>query len=433
MESLSINNFAGLKSVSIDVKPVTGLIGPQASGKSVIAKLLYFFREVGSRLPLAVTQGMDGVKYKSDCLKRFHLYFPIENTGVSDFSIKYTTNGQSITIKFQEDSGSREPSLGLEWADFYSSILEKFANRKKELFGGLGDAEKEVLSAANRTLRDEMYVDIASVLGKWAKFEQIFIPAGRAFFSQVRETIFSRLESGEQLDPFMAAFGSLIGQSRNLLETRGFYGPVEGQPQGEASRHGVLREIFKKILHADLVRIEKQDFLEFEDGRRVKLAQASSGQQEILPLLLLLARFFSLSHARGRAVYIEEPEAHLFPSTQRLVVELMARSFRARAGEMNLVITTHSPYILTSVNNLLQAGHLYSKASPEVGKKLQQIISKKYIFNHGEVGFYSLGKGLLADLMEPETGLINAEIIDSVSNEIAVQFGQLIAEGYEQS
>jgi predicted ATPase len=121
-------------------------------------------------------------------------------------------------------------------------------------------------------------------------------------------------------------------------------------------------------LRANLLRIEKQDLLEFEDGRRVKLAQASSGQQEILPLLLLLARFFSLRLARGRAVYIEEPEAHLFPSTQKLVVELMARSFRARSGEMSLVITTHSPYILTSVNNLLQAGQVYSKASPEIEK-----------------------------------------------------------------
>jgi hypothetical protein len=35
--------------------------------------------------------------------------------------------------------------------------------------------------------------------------------------------------------------------------------------------------------------------------------------------------------------------------------------------------------------------------------------------------------------MEAETGLINAEVIDSVSNEIAVQFGQLLAEGHEKS
>jgi hypothetical protein len=433
MEKLSINNFAGLKSVNIDVKPVTGLIGPQASGKSIIAKLLYFFREIGSRLPAAVTEGLDGAKYKIECLKKFRRYFPIENTGVSDFSITYTTKAQSISVTFSLDSVPGEGTLGIEWTDFYNSVLEKFANRKKELYGAIGDTEKEALIAASRSLRQEMDAEISSVLGKWAKFEQIFIPAGRAFFSQVRETIFTRLESGEQLDPFMAAFGTLIGQSKSLLETRGFYGPVEGQPQAEVKRYDVLHAIFKNILHANLLRIEKQDFLEFEDRRRVKLAQASSGQQEILPLLLLLARFFSLSHARGRAVYIEEPEAHLFPSTQRLVVELMARSFRAREGEMNLVITTHSPYILTSINNLLQAGQLYSTASIETAQKLGRIINKKHIFKLGEVGFYGLGDGQAAQIMDADTGLINAEVIDSVSSEIAIQFGQLLAEGHEKS
>ncbi len=433
MENLLINNFAGLKSVNIDVKPVTGLIGPQASGKSIIAKLLYFFREIGSRLPTAVADGLDGTRYKQECCNRFRRYFPIENTGVSDFSITYTTKDQTISVNFLTDAAPDEATLGLEWSAFFDSVLEKYASRKKELYGAIGDAEKEALNAANKTLRDEIDAEIASVLGKWAKFEQIFIPAGRAFFSQVRETIFSRLESGEQLDPFMAAFGSLIGQSKTILETRGFYGSVEGHPQSEAKKYEPIREIFKKILRADLLRIEKQDFLEFEDGRRVKLAQASSGQQEIIPLLLLLARFFSLSHVRGRAVYIEEPEAHLFPSTQKLVVELMARSFRARAGEMNLVITTHSPYILTSVNNLLQAGQLYSTASPEAAIKLGQIINKRHVFNPDEVNFYALNAGQAHQIMEKETGLINAELIDAVSSEIAIQFGQLLAEGHEKS
>ena len=433
METLTIKNFAGLKSVSIDVKPVTGLIGPQASGKSVIAKLLYFFREVGSLLPSAVTQELDGTKYKLECLKRFRRYFPIENTGVSDFSIKYTSNSQSITVTFLTENGSGKSSFELAWTDFYNSVLDKFAIRKKELFGGLGDPEKEVLTATNRALRDEMDVELSSVLGKWAKFEQIFIPAGRAFFSQVRETIFSRLESGERLDHFMTAFGSILEQSKSVLETRGFYGPVDGQPPSEVKKYEVLRKILKTIVRANLLRIEKQDFLEFEDGRRVRLAQASSGQQEILPLLLLLARFSSLSHVRGRAVYIEEPEAHLFPSTQKLVVELMARSFRDRSGEMSLVLTTHSPYILTSINNLLQAGQLYSSASSETARKLGQIIPKRHVLEPGEVGFYALENGSANDIMDSDTGLINAEVIDAVSGEIAVQFSQLIAEGHEKS
>ena len=54
-------------------------------------------------------------------------------------------------------------------------------------------------------------------------------------------------------------------------------------------------------------------------------------------------------------------------------------------------------------------------------------------FNLGEVAFYALNDGQATQIMDAETGLINAEVIDSVSNEIAVQFGQLLANGHEKS
>jgi hypothetical protein len=433
MEKLLVNNFAGLQPVELEIRPVTGLIGPQASGKSVIAKLLYFFREIASSLPAAVVEGQEGPQYKAECCKRFSRYFPIENTGVSDFEITYQSQGEQVRMTFATREGAKEPIVGLEWSSFYDAVFKKFARRKREVLGAVGDAEKDAITAANRALRDEVDRDIADALGTWAKYEQIFIPAGRAFFSQVRGTVFTRLEAGESLDPFMVAFGSLLEQSKSILESRGFFGGVEGLSAGRRASFDALRSAFEEILRARLRRSEKQDFLEFADGRRVKLAQASSGQQEALPLLLLLARFVSLSHARGRAVYIEEPEAHLFPTTQKLIMELMARAFRARNGEMCVVLTTHSPYILTSVNNLLQAGKLYAGASKEAAKRLARILPRKRTFSPGEVGFYALEDGKAKPILDPETGLIDGDVIDQVSNDIAIQFDKLLSEGNEKS
>ena len=231
----------------------------------------------------------------------------------------------------------------------------------------------------------------------------------------------------------MLEFGSLLERSKNILESQGFFGQKENVSDGDTKKIERLREIFKEILRGDLERYEKQDFLKYDDGRRVKLAQASSGQQEALPLLLLLARFVSLHHKRGRAVYIEEPEAHLFPATQKLIVEFMARAFRARNGEMCLVITTHSPYILTSINNLLQAGILYGETKPEAEQRLSQVVRKSQTFKPGEVGFYALNDGGAKSIMDKETGLIDGTVIDQVSNDIAIQFDKLLAEGNEKS
>jgi predicted ATP-dependent endonuclease of OLD family len=46
MRRLIIQNFSCIKNATIDFGRVTVLIGPQASGKSVICKLNYFFLDV---------------------------------------------------------------------------------------------------------------------------------------------------------------------------------------------------------------------------------------------------------------------------------------------------------------------------------------------------------------------------------------------------
>ncbi len=190
----------------------------------------------------------------------------------------------------------------------------------------------------------------------------------------------------------------------------------------------------KSILHAEfgLDEKKKEYFLQHDDGRRVWLGQASSGQQEALPLLLVLARSFSRPHGRGRALYIEEPEAQLFPPAQKDFVELLGRVFRSRRDEMNLVVTTHSPYILTSINNLLQAGKLYreTKARPVHAYRLSQIVPSS--FDPGKVLFYALKGGSASSIMDPETGLIDAAVIDQVSADIAIEFDKLLSKADEK-
>ncbi|MDR2499832.1 MAG: AAA family ATPase, partial [Treponema sp.] len=46
LERLIVKNFLCLKDIDIEVKDFLILIGPQAAGKSLCAKLLYFFRSV---------------------------------------------------------------------------------------------------------------------------------------------------------------------------------------------------------------------------------------------------------------------------------------------------------------------------------------------------------------------------------------------------
>jgi predicted ATPase len=46
MQKIIIKNFGPIKYAEIEVKKILVLIGEQASGKSTIAKLIYFFKTI---------------------------------------------------------------------------------------------------------------------------------------------------------------------------------------------------------------------------------------------------------------------------------------------------------------------------------------------------------------------------------------------------
>lgn len=64
MEELKIKGFAGISRAEIQVKQFTIFIGHQASGKSICAKLIYYFRQMISGMALEVSSGSSKVEIK---------------------------------------------------------------------------------------------------------------------------------------------------------------------------------------------------------------------------------------------------------------------------------------------------------------------------------------------------------------------------------
>lgn len=57
IETLTIKGFAGIESLEIQTRPFTVIIGPQSVGKSIVAKLLFFFKHAPRTLYLAALKG----------------------------------------------------------------------------------------------------------------------------------------------------------------------------------------------------------------------------------------------------------------------------------------------------------------------------------------------------------------------------------------
>jgi AAA15 family ATPase/GTPase len=421
MEKICINHFAGLKTVSIETGPITVLIGPQATGKSVTAKLIYFFREIAPQILNAAIEGKSASDFKKEIQNKFCLYFPPDSWPHKNFSVVYENNAQKICVEYiHNEEKPPETSIELTLSAFYEESIAKFGKRFGELSKTVPEGDAPQNAVVRQQFRNEVFKALDQTLGKWSKFQQIFIPAGRAFFSLLKSSIFRTLESGQELDPFLVSFGAFLEESKDVLFERRL---SKDKDNSEGMR--AFQKTLSSVMSGTFKRVKREDSLHYSDSRKVRLPQASSGQQEALPLLVILGRFITLSHVSGRSVYIEEPEAHLFPETQRTIVEFMANTFRARQDQMCLVVTTHSPYILTAMNNLLEAGKQF-QSNPKAAEKLEKIIPRSTALYPGEVKAYSIENGVAKSILCKESNLIDAEIIDRVSSEIAVKFDELL-------
>jgi predicted ATP-binding protein involved in virulence len=425
-EKLIIRNFAGIKELEIEIKRINILIGPQASGKSVCAKLLFYFKNFVWEILSVVENEQTKRNLDSSYSKKFEEYFPPDSWGNYDFFIKYEISNVFIEISRKQDSKGK---ISLSYSDFFKkeltglrSLLRKAKDKSSDKSANYERIDRLYLT--RQVLRDNLIDSLIMSLCKEAAFNQLFIPAGRSFFANLQSNIFSFLSSNNALDPFLRAFGSTyesIKNARLRFRNRSEEKDVR-EMQDEISR------LIEKSLCGKHVHEKGKDFLEVADGRRISVANSSSGQQETLPLTIMLAALpFLVAPRSGQTVYIEEPEAHLFPSAQRNVIELIATVFNYRKEKLQFFITTHSPYVLTALNNLLQAGLLYEESSQDVLHQLEKIVPRYKALTTSDLSAYVLANGKCSSIICSDTGLIDAKIIDSVSDELAIEFDKLLS------
>jgi hypothetical protein len=184
------------------------------------------------------------------------------------------------------------------------------------------------------------------------------------------------------------------------------------------------RLLIASILKGEYV--PKENFVRLADGKKVSLELLSSGQQEVLPLVLVFAYIISLrldSHGFSN-IYVEEPEAHLFPDAQEQISRLISFLRYNASQEVKFVITTHSPYILAAFNNLIKVGNMV-KQNPGLKEVVSKEIPESMHIDIEHFSAYSLENGKAASIIDKETNLINADAIDSVSESIMEIFNTL--------
>ena len=138
--------------------------------------------------------------------------------------------------------------------------------------------------------------------------------------------------------------------------------------------------------------------------------------------MLLILKILPRMYEKETTFFIEEPEAHLFPTSQKQIISLIATIYNAFGH--SFFITTHSPYILTAINNLVVGQDAYDKANGDTEKlkRLEKVLPADELIRLEDVSAYTLNKGKLESIIDMENRLIGANLLDSVSDEFEAAF-----------
>lgn len=447
MESIEIKNFGPIKHVKLDLKDINVFIGPTASGKSTVAKLVAIVRDFS--FVTAIT---------FDLFLEYIIRYNIEFEVTSKTYIKYSNGRYYWELKHRNivDNGSnwllstlvtmmeqlelitkqrKYPSgksgqnvqkqlqtviiAGFLLSDELDEIIkmeykgddQKLPKPVQDLLSIAKNYRKRLntddlksednLAVVNELLNDSRLTELLPVAGTKMGPEQVlYVPAERSLISMVGESIFGLMSNNVSISTTIKEFGSRF----------------------EAARKS-LKRLQIDFLNVEYEYSDRGNIVRLANNTETKLEQASSGLQSIIPLLLVVDKETDKKDTFEKYFIIEEPELNLYPITQAGLVNFIIE--RINKHQDKLIITTHSPYIITSLDNLIQADNAV-KRNPEAEAKVEEIVPKSHWVDFDRVSCYYFKDGKCLSTLDKEYRSIGPSSIDDASINIGKTYDELL-------
>ncbi|MDR2917635.1 MAG: ATP-binding protein [Tannerella sp.] len=396
MARIIVENFGAIKSADINIKKYNFYIGETSSGKSTMAKLITIFN---SSPFYAIKDGDFKSFFK--LLDQYNIGFKFAPSTI----INYENGNYSWYISnniFR--TNNQDADLMGKSDDFIEYFIRTKENNKK--FDAFIKSLKTILKDQEDIKKDKNFVSMLKGIIEDSLYNNnlpIYIPAERLLISTFTNNIFTLLQSGASIPECIKEFGRLYENAR----------------------------VKSKNLDIDILDIkvefskDEDKIIINQDNAEIKFSQASSGIQTLIPLWTVLNEH--ISDEMKQIIVIEEPELNLYPSSQCSLIEWIMRKLRKSAGSI-IVLTTHSPYVLSTIDNLVYAQEIIEKSAGNINviKKINKLIPSKALIRFDEVSssFFD-SDGMVTDIRDEEMSLIGSQKIDGASNRLNYIFDEL--------
>lgn len=426
-QHLEITNFGPIKTAEIEVKKCNILIGPQASGKSTVAKLIHFFRDIPAGMYRLASSHNKPIQLSLASVEGNHLSRLLDlfgsETCENAFSIKFTYfEDMGITIS-RTKSGTKQVSYSSSMRDLVSKFVQLVNNYIKSV-SEIKPGDDPGLSLSRNPLISRIFSTVTTPFYEAGMpVNQGFIPSGRSILTAL--TQIGNLFDSPGADPLLKEFSEHTSWLRHFVgRSRGLKSIKAGYARPNTKRRTVLldhaEEKINEILKGRYRLDGDKERLFYDASHFVALSNASSGQQE--SLWILLATYVYLAFNMLMSLTVEEPEAHLYPEAQKSIVELLALFVGNRSNQ--LTVTTHSPYIMSALNNLLLAHAIGEKRGKS--RLVQEIVPKPFWVDPSTLSALCVRDGKVIDVLDHEQGVLKTSFVDSVSDPINACTNQLL-------
>lgn len=422
MERIVINKLGPIKYCDLEINDFMVFTGPQAAGKSTIAKSIFFFNNIKNLMLMQFNKRFLGEnitlnlsfenrlirEIRSNFLQTFGTTWCMDN----DMSMEYY---YTDTVYIKISLKNNPVSLNYIWIDF-SEKLSAFLN-------SFDAVQLDLLTHARDN--EAIKKSIEALFGN--SEEIIYIPAGRSMmtlFSSQLMFMYSVMSDDQKrsldyctqnyLERIMQLKPSFSNSVQTLIKNKIELTDIKIDKENLQQ----CADLMRQILQGEYRNIDGEERLQVAQKRYVKINFASSGQQEAVWILNVV--FYYLLNNKKAFFIIEEPESHLFPNAQKLIAEFISL---AKNGGNKVLLTTHSPYILGTINNMLYANRI----SKEVDrKKLGKIIHPLKWIDFQKMSAYYVDAGSIQSCMDTEFEEIDNDVIDGASDEINSDFEKMV-------
>lgn len=432
MPSIKISNLGPIKECEMQIENFTVLTGCQASGKSTIAKAIYFCRTVKDEfldeiLKLKYSQSKFDIVFSitKRLSWKFQQIFGVSIIENPNLELIYQYNTDTFLEIKSKSENQKEISKNKTFSVMFSHDIIKYLysiSKDETSFEYESNFKNEIKLQLNQLFNDE--------------YDSIFIPAGRSVITLLTSQlnyIFAAMDDEQKrsIDYCTQKYIEYILKIKPLF-SNGFNGFMKfdyfADEVGKISAFNKqiydyikitdkMMNMINQVLKGTYVFDNGEEKLYHNSGQYIKINFASSGQQETVWLFNVL--FYLMSNHSKAFIIVEEPEAHLYPDAQKVTSEILGLMSNC---ECQLFITTHSPYVLGALNNLIYAEYIARQAdkSEKVDKVVDKFIRIKYNIA------YKVDNGTIESCIEdtPEKLIIN-EVIDGASDNINALYDKL--------